>query len=142
MSPSVIQLLVLAGIALFLVLRLRNVLGTREGFEQKPPVNGQAGPASTRRDFEVIEGGVDLDIADHIDVTGKSGKALAAMAPRRIVKTAPRHPSVVASTKTKRASPPAAGAPTRALEFWLFRLIKSGFNFQRRIYWSSYANRL
>jgi predicted lipid-binding transport protein (Tim44 family) len=79
MSPSVIQLLVLAGIALFLVLRLRNVLGTREGFEQKPPVNGQAGPASTRRDFEVIEGGVDLDIADHIDVTGKSGKALAAM---------------------------------------------------------------
>ncbi len=37
MSSAVIQLLVLAGIAVFLILRLKNVLGTRDGFE-KPPV--------------------------------------------------------------------------------------------------------
>jgi hypothetical protein len=34
MSSSLIQLIVLAGIAIFLVLRLRNVLGTRDGFEK------------------------------------------------------------------------------------------------------------
>ena len=32
MNSSLVQLLVLAGIAIFLVLRLKNVLGTREGF--------------------------------------------------------------------------------------------------------------
>ena len=37
MSPAIIEILVLAGIAIFLVLRLKNVLGTREGFE-KPPL--------------------------------------------------------------------------------------------------------
>ena len=29
MSPAIIELLVLAGIAIFLIMRLRNVLGTR-----------------------------------------------------------------------------------------------------------------
>ncbi|MFT4715426.1 MAG: putative lipid-binding transport protein (Tim44 family) [Paracoccaceae bacterium] len=79
MSSSVIQLLVLAGIALFLVLRLRNVLGTREGFEKETPVNGQDGPSRTRPEFEVIEGGVDPDINDHIDANSTSGKALTQM---------------------------------------------------------------
>ena len=37
MNSPILQLLVLAGIAVFLILRLRNVLGTREGFE-KPAV--------------------------------------------------------------------------------------------------------
>ena len=32
-SSPLIQLLVLAGIAVFLILRLKSVLGTREGFE-------------------------------------------------------------------------------------------------------------
>jgi len=73
-----IQLLVLAGIAVFLILRLKNVLGTREGFE-KPPVTDQtptrrAGPA-----LEVIEGGPDLDITDHVAEDSDAGKALAAM---------------------------------------------------------------
>ncbi|MGR3838247.1 MAG: Tim44/TimA family putative adaptor protein, partial [Cognatishimia sp.] len=35
MNSPILQLLVLAGIAIFLILRLRNVLGTRDGFE--PP---------------------------------------------------------------------------------------------------------
>ena len=33
MNSPIIQLLVLAGIAVFLILRLRGVLGTREGFD-------------------------------------------------------------------------------------------------------------
>ena len=67
MNNSLIQLLVLAGIAIFLILKLRSVLGTREGFE-KPPLPpeeaGAAGPA--RRSFDVIEGGPDRDIVDHV----------------------------------------------------------------------------
>ena len=33
MSNPMLQLIVLAAIAIFLILRLRNVLGTRDGFE-------------------------------------------------------------------------------------------------------------
>lgn len=79
MNSPMIQLLVLAGIAVFLILRLKNVLGTREGFE-KPPVTEQpsqrrsSGPA-----FEVIEGGPDLDITDHVPADSPEGKALADM---------------------------------------------------------------
>ncbi len=81
MSSAVIQLIVLAGIALFLVLRLRNVLGTRDGFEGNSRVNNNDTPSegTYRRDFEVIEGGVDRDIADHVDVGSPAGKALASM---------------------------------------------------------------
>jgi len=80
MSSAVIQLIVLAGIAIFLILRLRNVLGTRDGFEKPPaPTPPVAAPDRPRREFEVIEGGIDQDIADHVDVNSKAGKALAAM---------------------------------------------------------------
>ena len=80
MNSAIIQLLVLAGIALFLILRLRNVLGTRDGFE-KPPIPRDSVVASERRrpDLEVIEGGVDQDIAAHTDPDSATGKALAAM---------------------------------------------------------------
>lgn len=77
MNSHIIELLVLAGIAVFLVLRLRSVLGTREGFE-KPPVP-QSESRDARRDFEVIEGGPDLDITDHVAEGSDSAKALAAM---------------------------------------------------------------
>ena len=74
-----LQLLVLAGIALFLIIRLKNVLGTRTGFE-KPPVTGQPAPTrDVRRDFEVIEGGPDTDITDHVPDGSEAAKALAAM---------------------------------------------------------------
>jgi predicted lipid-binding transport protein (Tim44 family) len=81
MSSAVIQLLVLAGIAIFLILRLRNVLGTREGFEKPPvPMGGESeGRRGGRRDFEVIEGGVDTDITDHVPDGSPAAKALAAM---------------------------------------------------------------
>jgi predicted lipid-binding transport protein (Tim44 family) len=81
MNVAVIQLLVLAGIALFLILRLKSVLGTREGFEKPPaPLPGQEDAASrARRGFEVIEGGVDRDITDHVDEGSDSADALARM---------------------------------------------------------------
>jgi predicted lipid-binding transport protein (Tim44 family) len=79
MNSPIIQLLVLAGIAIFLILRLRSVLGTREGFE-KPTLPA---PADAKRrakpEFEVIEGGPDRDITDHIADGTDAARALAAM---------------------------------------------------------------
>lgn len=77
MTSAVIQLIVLAAIAVFLILRLRNVLGTREGFE-KPPAEEPA-RRSLPRDFEVIEGGVDSDITDHAPEGSRMAAALAEM---------------------------------------------------------------
>lgn len=77
MSSAIIQLLVLAGIAVFLILRLKNVLGTREGFE-KPREQAPAQNSRTH-DFEVIEGGLDLDIADHVEIDSRAGQAFASM---------------------------------------------------------------
>ncbi len=59
------EILILLGIALFLIFRLRSVLGSREGFEkpQKPTPVSKKSP-----DFQVIEGGPDADILDHVDV--------------------------------------------------------------------------
>jgi predicted lipid-binding transport protein (Tim44 family) len=78
MNSSLLSLLVLAGIAIFLILRLRSVLGTREGFE-KPTVRPVPSRADARRDFEVIEGGPDDDITDHVENDSEAAKALAAM---------------------------------------------------------------
>lgn len=77
-SSPIIQLLVLAGIAVFLILRLKNVLGTRDGFE--PPREGQSQSARRKGpDLEVIEGGPDADILDHVPAESDSAKALGAM---------------------------------------------------------------
>jgi predicted lipid-binding transport protein (Tim44 family) len=78
MNSSLLSLLVLAGIAIFLILRLRSVLGTREGFE-KPAAPRPAPGETRRRDFEVIEGGPDRDITDHVEDGSESARALAAM---------------------------------------------------------------
>lgn len=77
MESPVIQLLVLAGIAVFLILRLRSVLGTREGFE-KPPLQ-QSRQESANHNFEVIEGGPDRDITDHVEEGSSQADALMAM---------------------------------------------------------------
>lgn len=78
MNSSLIQLLVLAGIAIFLILKLRSVLGTRDGFE-KPPAPLEDVRPKARRDFEVIEGGPDRDITDHAADGSDQALALAAM---------------------------------------------------------------
>lgn len=76
MNAAIIEILVLAGIALFLVMRLKNVLGAREGFE-KPPVQAQESPK--KRDFQVIDGGEDTDILDHAEKGSTTAEALALM---------------------------------------------------------------
>lgn len=77
-SSPLLQLLALAAIAIFLILRLRNVLGTRDGFEPT-----QTDQPETRRDrFEVIDGTaeeVDHDILDHAEAGSPTAEALAAM---------------------------------------------------------------
>lgn len=78
MNGQLIQLLVLAGIAVFLILKLRSVLGTRDGFE-KPPIPLDKVRPQVRRDFEVIEGGPDRDITDHVPEGSPAAHALAAI---------------------------------------------------------------
>lgn len=79
------QLIILAAIAIFVLWRLKNVLGTRTGFE-KPTVPARAEPkpeaARRARDFSVIDGGADLDadIARVADADGETGAALRRMA--------------------------------------------------------------
>ena len=52
MSNPMLQILVLAAIAIFLILRLRGVLGTRDGFEPTQTPEETVAP----RRFDVIEG--------------------------------------------------------------------------------------
>ena len=75
MNSSLIQLLVLAGIAVFLILKLRSVLGTRDGYEKPPQPLDDARP---RPKFEVIDGGPDRDNADNTSDPA-SASALALM---------------------------------------------------------------
>lgn len=79
MNAPIIQLLVLAGIAIFLIIRLRSVLGTREGFEKPPIPKDAVDRLERRRDFEVIEGGTDYDIADNVPEGSDMAEPLAAM---------------------------------------------------------------
>lgn len=77
MSNSLIQLLVLAAIAVFLILRLRNVLGTRDGFEPTQDEQPQV-----QRRMEVIEDDprvADSDLADHVDPDSPAYAALVEM---------------------------------------------------------------
>lgn len=77
MSNPLLQLLVLGAIAVFLILRLRGVLGTRDGFES-PRLPEEPAP---RKRFDVIEGGegVDSDINDHAEPGSATAKALTEM---------------------------------------------------------------
>jgi predicted lipid-binding transport protein (Tim44 family) len=80
MGSQMIQIIILAGIALFLIFKLRNVLGTREGFEKPAETASPLPPRRRDRSFDVIEGGAaDPDIADFADPEGPTGKALAEM---------------------------------------------------------------
>ena len=77
MSNPILQLLVLAAIAVFLILRLRGVLGTRDGFEAPKTPDEVAKPR-----YEVIDGSAeegDNDIADHTEAGSAAANALAQM---------------------------------------------------------------
>lgn len=80
MGSQMIQIVILAAIALFLILRLRSVLGTREGFEKPTEISTPVPARRRERPFDVIEGGTaDPDVADAVDPSSASGQALAAM---------------------------------------------------------------
>ena len=79
MNSPLIQLLVLAGIAVFLILRLKSVLGTREGFERSEAAKKPQIDSARRAGFEVIEGGPDRDIVDNVQEGSSSAQALQAM---------------------------------------------------------------
>lgn len=78
MGSEMIQLLILAAIAVFMVMRLRGALGTRDGFEGPPRASRMGEPAKSH-DFEVIEGGPDRDITDHAAEGSDTADALARM---------------------------------------------------------------
>lgn len=78
MDSYFIHIIVLAAVALFLVLRLKNLLGTRDGFER--PSKPIPKSRSKSRKFDVIDGGgEDFDITDHVEADSETGKALAEM---------------------------------------------------------------
>ncbi|MGB0496724.1 MAG: Tim44/TimA family putative adaptor protein [Rubricella sp.] len=83
MDSQMIQLIVLAGVAIFLVLRLRSLLGTRTGYEGNPEdysIRNSRREEAEERGFEVIEGGgEDEDIAAHVDPASETGQALIQM---------------------------------------------------------------
>ncbi len=61
MNNTIIQLLILAGVAIFLIFRLKNVLGTREGFEPKAKTD-----IKTNQDEKTIEEVAESNIDDEI----------------------------------------------------------------------------
>ena len=74
MSNTMLQIVVLAAIAVFLILRLRNVLGTREGFERPPQPVQAARPAAA-----VPAPAEDSDVLDHAEAGTPAAEALGAM---------------------------------------------------------------
>lgn len=77
MSGSLVQLLVLAAIAVFLILRLRGVLGTREGFEPTPIEQKQVKPGPETGSDDTNSG--DSDLLDHVDPENPAYAALVEM---------------------------------------------------------------
>ncbi len=75
MGSSLIQLLFLAVVVVFLVIRLLSVLGTRDGFEPKLDTR----PGKNTRHLKVIDGTEDPDIADFAEIDSPTGRALAEM---------------------------------------------------------------
>ena len=79
MSSSFLQLLVLAGIAIFLILKLRSVLGTRDGFEKPPVPLDQVRPRLVETPGRAET--VDRDITDHVAEGSPAAQALAILEP-------------------------------------------------------------
>lgn len=76
MSNSLIQIVVLAAIAVFLAMRLRNVLGSREGFEPQAQTRRPAVAAAKSASADAAEGN---DVLDHAEAGSPAAAALGAM---------------------------------------------------------------
>ena len=77
MNMQLIQLLALAGIAVYLVLKLRGVLGTRDGHEGQR--TDMVESVNNQPKLAVIEGGPDEDITDHASEGSDAAGALLGM---------------------------------------------------------------
>lgn len=78
-SNALLQLLVLAAIAVFLIVRLRNVLGSRDGYEPTTqPQEMTPRPVKDVVDLRAADQG-DSDITDHAEPGSAAANALAAM---------------------------------------------------------------
>jgi predicted lipid-binding transport protein (Tim44 family) len=75
MNNTIIQLLVLAGVALFLIIRLRNVLGTRDGFEPKNE-NNKTSKLAEKDNLKATEDELAEDITDYLPGDKNSAEAL------------------------------------------------------------------
>lgn len=76
MNEPMIQILVLAGIAVFLVLKLKDVLGTREGFEPTQSALENARSGGAQREDSEPEDLEDHDITDFVPAESPSAAAL------------------------------------------------------------------
>jgi predicted lipid-binding transport protein (Tim44 family) len=83
-DDAMIELIILAALAVFVLMRLKSVLGTRTGFERPTGPAAEPAPESPRRsrEFEVIEGGAEAeeDIARVADSDSDLAAALRRMA--------------------------------------------------------------
>lgn len=77
MNNPMVQLVILAAIAVFLIFRLRSVLGSREGFEPTPQPQNRPASAVIEPAEHAEHGGEDFDITAHAE--GEMAKTLAAM---------------------------------------------------------------
>ena len=79
-----VQILVLAAVALFLFWRLRSVLGTREGFEKtslktKDSAKNAEKSISDSNVVEIKPDNIDEEIADYVELDSPQFKALSLM---------------------------------------------------------------
>lgn len=78
MGNSLIQLILLAAVAMFLILKLRRTLGTREGFEKTEKPANQSSPVRPNED-ELDSANVDRDISQFVDADSEAAKEFARM---------------------------------------------------------------
>ena len=78
MGSSLLQLIALAAVAIYLIVRLRNTLGTRDGFEN-PARRAPRSPHVASPSSEAEEAEVDFEITQFADADSSIAAALAAM---------------------------------------------------------------
>lgn len=76
MNNTIIQLLILAGVALFLIFRLKNVLGTRDGFEPNAKDVASAKKEESKNTEDLSEINLDEEATEYLFDDKNSAKAL------------------------------------------------------------------
>jgi predicted lipid-binding transport protein (Tim44 family) len=76
MNNTILQLLILAGVALFLIFRLKNVLGTRDGFEPKAKDVESAKMEESKNTEDSSENNLDEEATEYLFDDKNSANAL------------------------------------------------------------------